>query len=233
MSLLRIKRVKKKMNKVPNHLAIILDGNGRWAKKRGMPRNFGHYQGGRNLFVIANEAMKIGIKILTVYAFSTENWKRPKEEIDYLMGKPLEFLNENEHRLSEIKYQIKFVGRRDRVPNDMKTVIERLESETKNNEGMLLQVAFDYGSKEELVQAFNKLNKPFKAEDIQNELYVKQDVDLLIRTSGEERLSNFLLWQVAYAEFLFVKKHWPAFNKRDLAKAIKIYQKRNRRFGGL
>lgn len=218
--------------KIPNHIAIILDGNGRWAKRRKLPRNLGHYNGAVNLFKIANKAKELGVSYLTVYAFSTENWSRPDEEVNYLMSKPLEYLNENEHRLNEIKYKVEFKGRRDRIPKAMLETIERLERATKDNKGMVLQVAFDYGSKDELFNAFSKVEK-FDEEDLRKHLYIKQDVDLLIRTSGEQRLSNFLLWQSAYAEFLFVKKHWPSFKEKDLLKAIKTYNKRERRFGGL
>lgn len=221
------------MLKIPNHVAIILDGNGRWAKKRGLPRNIGHYNGANNLFKIANHANNLGINVLTVYAFSTENWNRPREEVEYLMTEPKRFLDQNIEKLKEIKYKIKFVGRTSKIPNDLKEVIKKLERSTKDNLGMTLQIAFDYGSKEELIQAFEKVEKPYTEEKIKNALYVKEDVDLLIRTSGEQRLSNFLLWQNAYSEFVFVKKHWPSFTKKDLEKAIKSYNKRNRRFGKL
>lgn len=221
------------MNHKLNHLAIILDGNGRWAKKRGLPRNIGHYNGANNLFKIANHANNLGIKTLTVYAFSTENWNRPTEEVEYLMTEPKRFLEKNLNRLSDIKYKITFVGRKTKIPKDMLEVINTLESNTRNNPGMNLQIAFDYGSKEEIIQAFEKCEKPFTEEKLREHLYVKEDVDLIIRTSGEERLSNFLLWQNAYSEFYFIKKHWPAFTKRDLEKAIKVFNKRNRRFGKL
>lgn len=221
------------MSNVPNHLAIILDGNGRWAKRRGLPRNLGHYQGALNLFKIADECVALGVKVLTVYAFSTENWKRPKEEVDYLMQKPLEMLNKNEVKLNDVKYKVVFVGRKGVIPNTMQEVVQRVENATKNNTEMILQVALDYGSKEELIQAFEKMDKPFREDDLKKHLYVKQDVDLLIRTSGEQRLSNFLLWQASYAEFYFVKKHWPSFKVRHLKKAIKSYNKRHRRYGAL
>lgn len=221
------------MFNMPNHVAIILDGNGRWAERRGLPRNLGHYQGGKNLFKIAGEASDLGIKVLTVYAFSTENWNRPKAEVEYLMEQPLEYLNKNEDNLRNANYKVVFCGRKDRLPSSMLETVSRVEAATKDNKGMILQVAFDYGSKEELTQAFSKLEKPFTEENLRKHLYVTQDVDLLIRTSGEQRLSNFLLWQASYAEFVFIKKHWPAFKKRDLIKSIKVYNKRNRRFGGL
>lgn len=219
--------------KIPNHLAIILDGNGRWAKKRMLPRNLGHYQGALNLFTVAKASEALGVKYLTVFAFSTENWKRPTEEVNYLMEEPLRQLNKNEHKLDKITYKIVFVGKKNRIPVAMQEVVKRVEDKTKDNVGMVLQVALDYGSKDELINAFSNAEKPFREESIKEHLYVKQDVDLLIRTSGEQRLSNYLLWQSAYAEFVFVKKHWPAFKEKDLKKAIKIYSKRNRRFGGL
>lgn len=217
---------------VPKHVAIILDGNGRWAKRRGLARNVGHYQGGVNLFKIANKANSLGIKYLTVYAFSTENWNRPKEEVDYLMEKPIEFLKDNYNRLGEITYKIKFVGRRSKFNEGMIETIDTLENKTKDNKGMTLQIAFDYGAKEELINAV-KNTKVLTEENIRKNLYVKEDVDLLIRTSGEKRLSNFLLWQSSYAELKFVRKHWPSFKERDLIRCIKWYNKRNRRFGKL
>lgn len=221
------------MLKIPNHVAIILDGNGRWAKRRGLPRNLGHYQGAKNLFNIANHCSDLGVKVLTVYAFSTENWSRPEEEVNYLMEKPLEILNKNEEKLDDLNYKVVFVGRKTVIPESMQEVVRRVQEKTKHNTKMVLQVALDYGSKEELINAFNLSEKPYSEEELRKHLYVKQDVDLLIRTSGEQRLSNFLLWQASYAEFVFVKKHWPSFKVKDLNKAIKIYNKRNRRFGGL
>ena len=220
-------------NKLPNHLAIILDGNGRWAKKRLMPRNYGHYHGAVNLFKIAKACHEIGIKVLTVFAFSTENWSRPETEVNYLMTEPLKQLNEHEAKLKDLPYRVTFVGRRDRLPKEMIEVIDRVEKATKDFGPMLLQVALDYGSKDELLYAFDKIEKPFTEKALKEHLYVKQDVDLLIRTSGEQRLSNYLLWQSAYAEFIFVKKHWPAFKEKDLKKALKKYEKRDRRYGGL
>ncbi|MBU1093276.1 MAG: di-trans,poly-cis-decaprenylcistransferase [Firmicutes bacterium] len=219
--------------KIPTHVAIILDGNGRWAKKYGQPRSFGHYQGGRNLFTVAKAAQKLGIKKLTVYAFSTENWKRPEDEVNYLMTKPIEMFHENRDRIKEIDYKITFVGRRDRFSKELLEVIQIIEAETKAHEGFELTIAADYGSYDEIVKAANQSEKPITIESIEKHLMVKQPVDLLIRTSGEQRLSNFLLWQASYAEFYFTKVHWPAFSEKELKKAIKSYQDRNRRFGGL
>ncbi len=219
--------------KIPAHVAIILDGNGRWAKKYGRSRSYGHYQGGRNLFRIAEVAKRLGIKKLTVYAFSTENWKRPEDEVNYLMTKPIELFHENREKFKEIDYKITFVGRRDRFSKELLEVMNIIEEQTKNNLGFELTVAADYGAYDELVTAVNKIEKPVTKEKIEANLMVKEPVDLLIRTSGEQRLSNFLLWQVSYAEFYFAKVHWPAFNEKELKKAIRSYQKRNRRFGGL
>jgi len=219
--------------KIPEHVAIILDGNGRWAKKYGQPRSFGHLQGGKNLFSVAKIAKEMGIKKLTVYAFSTENWKRPKDEINYLMTKPIEMYYENKHRIKEIDYKVTFAGRKDRLSKELLEVILEITEQTKNNTSFELCVALDYGSYDEIITAVNQLEKPVTREAIESKLMVKEPVDLLIRTSGEMRLSNFLLWQVSYAEFYFTKVHWPAFNKKELMKAIKSYSKRQRRFGGL
>lgn len=218
---------------IPSHVAIILDGNGRWAKKRGQTRSFGHYAGGKNLFTIAKEAQNLGIKKLSVYAFSTENWTRPQDEVDYLMTKPIEMFHENKSRLSEITYKVTFAGRRDRFSNELLEVIHTIEDETKKNEGFELTICADYGSYDELIHAINQSKSPITKESLEEHLYVKEPVDLLIRTSGEQRLSNFLLWQVAYAEFYFTKVHWPAFSKKELKKALNSYAKRHRRFGGL
>jgi undecaprenyl diphosphate synthase len=218
---------------VPNHVAIILDGNGRWAKKRGQSRSYGHYMGGRNLFSVAKNAKEMGIKKLSVYAFSTENWKRPKEEVDYLMTKPIELYYENKEKFDQIDYKIIFSGRRDRFSKELLEVMTEIENLTKDHKGFILNVCVDYGSYDEIITAVNHLDKPITKETLESKLMVKEPVDLLIRTSGEMRISNFLLWQIAYAEFYFTKVHWPAFNKKQLEKAIKSYQKRQRRFGGL
>jgi len=222
-----------KLERVPSHVAIILDGNGRWAKKHKQSRSFGHYQGGRNLFNVAKEAKNLGIKKLTVYAFSTENWKRPQDEVNYLMTKPIELFNENKHRISEITYKISFVGRRDRFSKELLNVIEEIEEKTYNNQGFELVIAADYGSYDELINAINQIKGNVTKEEIEKHLMVKEPVDLLIRTSGELRISNFLLWQISYAELYFTKVYWPAFNKKELKKALLNYQKRHRRFGGL
>ena len=219
--------------KIPSHVAIILDGNGRWAKKYGQPRSFGHYQGGRNLFRVAKLAKDLGIQKLTVYAFSTENWKRPQDEVTYLMTKPIELFYENRNRLNEIDYKITFAGRKDRFSKELLEVMNIITNETKNHQGFELCIAVDYGSYDEIITAVNQAKHPITKESLEEQLMIKEPVDLLIRTSGEQRLSNFLLWQVSYAEFYFTKVHWPAFREKELKKAIKSYQNRHRRFGGL
>lgn len=218
---------------VPSHVAIILDGNGRWAKKRHKPRSFGHYQGARNLFSIAQYAQSLGIERLTVYAFSTENWKRPKEEVDYLMNKPVETFYEYRDRLDEIGFKVRFIGRRDRFSKELLNVIETIEKETSEKTGFELVIAADYGAKDEIVRAVNQLRLPIRETDLESSLMLAEPVDLLIRTSGEKRISNFLLWQISYAEFHFTNVLWPAFRPRHLKRAIRDYQRRHRRFGGL
>jgi undecaprenyl diphosphate synthase len=219
-----------KLSIVPSHVAIILDGNGRWASKRGLPRSQGHYQGGQNLFTITKEIRKLGVQKLTVFAFSTENWKRPKEEVDYLMTKPIEIF---ETRKEELDHQVKFIGRRDRLPQGMLDLIIDLEKRSEQfDDQFVLYVAIDYGGLEELIHVVQ--NKEVKdIETFKQALMQPHDVDLLIRTGGEIRISNFLLAQSAYAEFYFTKKSWPSFSKKELFKALKVFEKRQRRFGGL
>ena len=230
---------------VPSHIAIILDGNGRWAKKRHLPRTLGHKQGSANLKTIALECNSLGIKALSVYAFSTENWSRPKEEIDYLMKLPKAFTEEYKGQFKENDIRVIFPGRRDRVNKENLDLILDIEEKTKERKGMILNICFDYGSQTELVEAVKSIGKELgkgsiKVDDITAELitsnlYTKDlpPLDLMIRTSGEQRLSNFLLWQLAYSELYFTKKHWPAFNKKELYKALDDFQSRNRKYGGL
>jgi undecaprenyl diphosphate synthase len=221
------------LSNIPKHVGIIMDGNGRWAKKRGQPRSFGHYMGGRNLFTVAKEAKYLGIETLTVYAFSTENWKRPKDEIDYLMQTPVDFYHKNKQDMHKIDYKISFIGRRDRIPQNLIEVIEDIENLTKDYLGFELIIALDYGGYDEIIRAVNQSIIPIDKEEIEKHLMISKPVDLLIRTSGEMRLSNFLLWQASYAELYFTKVHWPSFNGKQLKKALKNFQKRHRRYGGL
>lgn len=230
---------------IPQHLAIIMDGNGRWAKKRGLPRTIGHKKGSENLKNMAIVCNELGVKALSVYAFSTENWKRPKDEIDYLMALPKEFEETFKGKFKEHDIRVIFSGRKDRFPKDVQELIKRVEEKTKDRIGLILNICFDYGSYTEILEAVKAISEKYKKGDINiddineelmtNHLYTKElpKLDLLIRTSGEERISNFLLWQLAYSELYFAKKHWPAFNKRELLKALDDFQKRNRRFGGL
>lgn len=230
---------KLKKDEVPNHLAIILDGNGRWARNRGLPREYGHQVGANNILRIASLADKLGIKYLTVYAFSTENWSRPQKEVDYLMTLPFELYKENEKTFLSDEHNIiiKHVGRTEKFSPELQKLFKDFYEKTKHHTGLTFQLAFDYGSFEELDTAIKNMvkdkKKSFSENDILPYLYVKEPVDLLIRTSGEQRLSNFLLLQSSYSELYFTKKHWPSFNKRELFKAIRVYQKRERRFGGL
>jgi undecaprenyl diphosphate synthase len=219
-----------KLSIVPSHVAIILDGNGRWASKKGLPRSQGHYQGGQNLFTITKEIKKLGVKKLTVFAFSTENWKRPKEEVDYLMSKPIEIF---ETRKEELDHQVKFIGRRDRLPQGMLKLIDDIERRSLQfDDAFILYIAMDYGGLEELLHVAMH-NQVKDMTSFKEALMQPHDVDLLIRTGGEFRISNFLLAQSAYAEFYFTKTPWPSFSKKELLKAFKVFEKRQRRFGGL
>ncbi len=230
---------------VPKHIAIILDGNGRWAKKYKMPRTYGHKKGAENLKRMALFANEIGVSTMSVYAFSTENWSRPKEEIDYLMELPSMFEEEYKGSFEEAEVRVIFTGRRDRFPKKVVELIERVEEKSKNRTGMILNICFDYGSRYEIAEAVKSITKEVKdgliaiddidESTIEQFLYTKDlpKLDLMIRTSGEQRLSNFMLLQAAYAEFYFTKTYWPAFHEKHLLKAIRDYQNRNRRFGGL
>lgn len=232
-------------NYIPQHIAIIMDGNGRWAKKRNMPRTYGHKKGSENLKNIAIACNELGIKALSVYAFSTENWKRPKAEIDFLMNLPKEFEETFKGKFEEQDIKVMFSGRRDRFPDHVTELMNRVEEKTKDRKGLVLNICFDYGSHTELIEATKQLCQDYAdgtiALDqidvplIDSYLYTKElpPLDLLIRTSGEQRISNFLLWQLAYSELYFAKVHWPAFSKAQLHKAIADFQSRNRRFGGL
>lgn len=230
---------------VPEHIAIILDGNGRWAKKRMMPRTFGHRKGAFNIRTIARYANKIGVKYLTMYCFSTENWKRPKDEVEYLMTRPVKYINRYRDDLIKSSIRITFIGRRDRLPKDLLNVLLDLEEQTKDHTGLVLTLCIDYGSFDELTTAVKNIAKEvvdnkldinsIDESCIMSHLFTKDypPVDLLIRTSGEIRLSNYLLLQIAYAELYFTDVYWPDFNELELLKAIENYQSRNRRFGGL
>lgn len=231
--------------KIPEHIAIILDGNGRWAQKRGLPRNLGHRKGAINLKDITNSANKLGVKQLTVYAFSTENWNRPKDEVEYLMKTPVRYYKRYKRKIFESDIKITFIGRRDRFSKEFLEVLLEIEEKTKNHKGIVLNIACDYGSKDEIVNAVKQIvndvnDNKLSVDEITEEIITKNlytkgmlPIDLLIRTSGEVRLSNFLLWQLAYSEFYFTETYWPDFDEEELVKAIKSYQNRDRRYGGL
>ena len=228
---------------IPNHIAIILDGNGRWAKKRMMPRNYGHAKGAKAVEQICEDAYNIGINYLTVYAFSTENWKRPKDEVDALMKLLSDYLEDSLSRATKNNMCVKVIGDKTALSIDLQNKIEKLETVTKDNTGLHFTIALNYGSRDEIVRAIKKVaadvkNEKLGVEDITEQVYSNYldtkgipDPDLLIRTSGEERLSNYLLWQLAYTEFYFTDCLWPDFDKKELLKAIVEYTKRDRRFG--
>ncbi len=238
MSLIEIDR-----EKMPKHIAVIMDGNGRWAKKRGMRREFGHRAGRKAVKKIVESCAELKIKNLTLYAFSTENWNRPKLEIDFLMQ--LLFLSLKDELKNLNKNNIKFetIGNLDRLPKKIGDYLEKVKEETKENSALTLTLALSYGSRNELVEVVKEIStkvknniisaKKIDETVINDHLYTRHlpDVDLLIRTSGEKRISNFLLWQIAYSELYFTKKMWPDFRKKDLYKAIVSYQNRERRFG--
>ena len=230
---------------IPNSIAFILDGNGRWAKKRGMPRTYGHTKGIEALVKISEACHELGVKNVLVYAFSTENWSRPKEEVDFLMNALIENLAKYKKKLVTNQTRVKVIGERDNLPENILGAIEEIEELTKDFTSYTLGICFNYGGRQEIVHAAKEIAKQvvegkISIDEINVDLFEKNlytndfyDIDLMIRTSGEERLSNFLPWQLAYSEFIFTKCYWPDFNKKELYLAILEYQSRNRRFGGL
>jgi len=228
------------MEKMLEHVAIIMDGNGRWAKTSGKPRSFGHLKGTENVRNIAIRANDHKIKVLTLFAFSTENWKRPKEEINYLMGLPDVFFKRYLKELMKKNIRITMIGDPDAIPASTLAVLNKAISETANNTGMVLNFAMNYGGRDEIVSAVNKILLDKNITTVTEESFEQflmtrdfPDVDLLIRTSGEMRISNFLLWQIAYAELCIVEEAWPAFTVDIFERVVKEYQSRTRRFGGL
>jgi undecaprenyl diphosphate synthase len=232
-------------NKVPRHIAIIMDGNGRWAKKRGLPRVAGHREGSKVVKKIVRAANNLGVEVLTLYAFSTENWKRPKDEVDFLMKLPEQFLNSYLAELIEKNVQIRVMGDESRLPQATQNAVNTAKEKTASNDGMILNFALNYGSRHEITEAVKCISKDvknglFDPEDITeshitNHLLSKElpDPDLLIRTSGELRLSNFMLWQLAYTELWFTDVYWPDFDEKHLIEAIDHFSGRSRRFGGV
>lgn len=230
------------MNKVPQTVAIIMDGNGRWAKAKGLPRTAGHKQGAEQIRVIALAANRMGIKKLILYAFSTENWKRPEDEIGYLCKLPGIFFSRYIKELMENNIRVTFAGELERFPESTQKVIRKAVDQTKENTGLNLDIAINYGSRRELLlgmQAYaqevaeGKRENNLTEAEVAQYLMVPEDIDLLIRTSGEERISNFLLWQIAYAELIFTPVAWPDFNETALQDCIDQFNHRDRRYGGL
>lgn len=223
---------------LPNHVAIIMDGNGRWAQKRGLPRNYGHKKGAQRLLNLVKYANKLNIKYLTVFAFSTENWKRPEQEVNYLLKLPFEFLNKIDKEFNNLDIKVSIVGFRNNLPQEVIDKIDEIEAKTRDNKGLHFTVAFNYGSQDEIINTVNYLvdnNIKVTKENFSKYLLTKElpDVDLLIRTSGEYRISNFLLWQIAYSELYFTDVLWPDFSNKHFDKSLEEYRKRDRRFGGL
>lgn len=228
---------------VPQHIAIILDGNGRWAKAKGMPRNYGHAQGSKNVEKICEEAWRMGIKYLTVYAFSTENWSRPENEVAALMKLLRNYMKTCLKTADKNDMKIRVIGDIEPLDDDIKSRIRELEAATTDNGGLNFTIALNYGSRDELTRAAQKMAKDcaegkIKAEEIDESVFETYldthgipDPDMMIRTSGEQRLSNYLLWQLAYSEFYFTDVPWPDFTKEELVKAIEEYNHRHRRFG--
>ncbi len=229
--------------KIPQHVAIILDGNGRWAKSKGMPRNYGHVQGAKTVEKICEEAYRMGIQYLTVYAFSTENWNRPEDEVDALMGLLRNYMKTCLKTAAKNNMCVRVIGEKSRLDEDIRRRIAELEAATKENTGLHFQIAINYGGRDEIIRAVKKLAKQVQAgelnpEDITQEQFDGAldtagipEPDLLIRTCGEQRISNFLLWQLAYTEFYFTPIAWPDFTKEELEKAVAAYNKRDRRYG--
>jgi len=234
-----------KGGEVPRHIAIIMDGNGRWAKKRLLPRNMGHRAGMSTLKQVVQACDDIGVKVLTVYAFSTENWKRPVEEVDYLMKLLVEFMHKELAELHEKGVHINMLGSPDNLPKDCRTEIESAIELTRHNQGLIFNIALNYGSRREILDAVIRISEDLAAGKIENQDVNEEkfssylntsklpDPDLLIRTAGEMRISNFLLWQIAYTELWVTGALWPDFTREDLCHAIYDYQRRERRFGGL
>ncbi len=231
--------------KIPNHVAIILDGNGRWAKKRGMPRNYGHVQGAKQVELICEKAYKMGIQYLTVYAFSTENWNRPEDEVDALMKLLRNYMKTCLKTAEKNRMCVRVLGDKTGLDADIRERIAELEAATVNNDGLHFQIAINYGGRDEIRRAMQKIAEAVRDDRLQPENITEElisdcldtkgipEPDLLIRTCGEQRISNFLLWQLAYTEFYVTSVPWPDFDETELGKAIAAYNNRDRRYGGV
>ena len=222
------------MNKL-NHVAFIMDGNGRWGKKKGKGRNFGHYQGVETVKKIVTSSIKLNIPIITLYVFSSENWRRPKYEINYLFQLIKTYFAKEIKNIVKQGIKINIIGELNKLSSDLKLILKKTSSITKKNKKIIVNLAVNYGSKTEIVKAFKKNKKALNIKNIEKNLYTKfmPHPDILIRTGGRQRLSNFMLWQLAYTELFFLNKLWPDFNGKDLEKIIKKYKKIKRNYGAL
>lgn len=230
---------------VPRHVAIILDGNGRWAKKRLLPRNAGHAAGSKNVEKICSAAWNMGIEYVTMYAFSTENWSRPQDEVDALMKLLYSYLKDCIKTSKKNNMQVRVIGDITKLAEDLQEQIRELEKVSAQNTGLHFQVALNYGSRDEMIRAIQKMGQAVRSGQLEPDDITEQtlsdyldtkgipDPDLMIRTSGEQRLSNYLLWQMAYTEFYFTDVLWPDFDRAELEKAVEFYRQRDRRFGGV
>jgi undecaprenyl diphosphate synthase len=233
------------LDRLPRHIAIIMDGNGRWARKRALPRSMGHRAGVEALRKVVKTCSELGIQVLTVYAFSTENWSRPKDEVGVLMTLLTEYLRKELNELHQNNVVIRTLGRIVELPMEAQRELDHSMKKTRNNSGLILNLALNYGGRAEIIDAVKKVSSDVlsgkqRIEEIDENVFSQQlftkgipDPDLLIRTSGEMRLSNFLLWQLAYTEIVIIKELWPDFGEKALLESIKMYQKRDRRFGGI
>lgn len=232
-------------NNIPQHIAVIMDGNGRWAKQRGLSRSFGHREGAKVVKKVIEEAYDLGVRYLTFFAFSSENWNRPKEEVDELMKLYLEYLKSAENETSDRNVRVRIIGSREGLSKEIVDQINKIEANTMKRDRMTLNIALNYGGRQDLLQAVRRIvddvqnglldKDKITCEELQKRLYTEDipDPDLLIRTSGEMRISNFLIWQCSYTEFYFSPVLWPDFREKHLHEAILEYQRRNRRFGGV
>jgi len=223
--------------RIPRHVAIIMDGNGRWAKGKGLPRIAGHYKGAQVAESIIEFALELGVKHLTLFAFSTENWNRPKEEVEALFSLMAEYLNSKKEKLYKLNIKVRFIGRRDRLNKELVSLMEEIERNSKDNKSLELNLAVDYGGRDDIIRAVNKIIKDGLKEVSEEvfsqylDLKCSPDPDLLIRTAGEKRISNFLLWNLAYTEFYFTDTLWPDFSREEFLKAIEDFSRRKRKFG--
>ncbi len=223
--------------RVPTHIAIIMDGNGRWAKRKGMPRIMGHYRGAEVAEEITQACIELGVKYLTLFAFSTENWNRPREEVELLFELLRSYLTQKKDRLMELGVRLRFIGRRDKIEKSLKTLMEELELYTEGNSSITVLLAIDYGGRDDIVRGVNKAIA-LGLERVDETSFAKlldledtPDPDILIRTAGEKRISNFLLWNLAYTELFFSELCWPDFTKEELIRAIEDFSRRKRKFG--